>query len=190
MFPFSFPTPPPDSAAGSGDHHGLIQYASSSSNTCACLQCLAYSSSSPLTATDAQYSTLAADITCLFWFSSWSAASADFRSFVSGLLARTQVSRPVITLALLYLHRLRMCAPHVVAGAAHGSEFRVFTVAVMLASKFLDDNTFTNRTWADVSRMPVREITVMEVEFLRHVDYDLVVNATQWADWTDTLAGF
>lgn len=68
-----------------------------------------------------------------------------------------------------------------------GSEFRLLTVALMLGNKceylsqtiasglavlclltlklVLDDNTYTNKTWAEVSGISVQEIHIMEVEF-------------------------
>ena len=40
----------------------------------------------------------------------------------------------------------------------------------------LDDNTYTNKTWAEVSGITVKEIHVMEVEFLSNMRYSLLVS--------------
>ena len=53
----------------------------------------------------------------------------------------------------------------------------------MLGNKFLDDNTYTNKTWAEVSGISVNEIHIMEVEFLSNMRYELVVSDTEWKDW-------
>jgi hypothetical protein len=71
-----------------------------------------------------------------------------------------------------------------------GSEYRLLTVALMLGNKFLDDNTYTNKTWADVSGISVNEIHVMEVEFLSNMRYTLLVSAEQWEEWLDKLTTF
>ncbi|KAK9389893.1 hypothetical protein V1515DRAFT_175899 [Lipomyces mesembrius] len=152
------------------------------------------------------FTAMAANITCLFWFTPtptlvYCAAHArlpllspvclptrEFRLFASAMLARTQVSRTVVALALLYIYRLKLHAPSILG--TPGSEYRVFTIALVLANKFLDDNTYTNKTWAQVSKLPVSEIGVMEIEFLKHVNYELAVAKEKWTEWTDVLASF
>jgi hypothetical protein len=51
----------------------------------------------------------------------------------------------------------------------------------------LDDNTYTNKTWAEVSGISVREIHVMEVEFLSHMKYNLYTSKENWSKWHATL---
>lgn len=52
----------------------------------------------------------------------------------------------------------------------------------------LDDNTYTNKTWAEVSGIPVTEIHVMEVEFLSNMRYSLLASKEEWAEWHKSLA--
>ncbi|KAF3770045.1 hypothetical protein M406DRAFT_354229 [Cryphonectria parasitica EP155] len=71
-----------------------------------------------------------------------------------------------------------------------GSEYRLLTVALMLGNKFLDDNTYTNKTWAEVSGISVQDIHVMEVEFLSNMRYALLASSEQWEEWLDKLASY
>jgi hypothetical protein len=64
------------------------------------------------------------------------------------------------------------------------------TVALMLGNKFLDDNTYTNKTWAEVSAIPVRDVHVMEVEFLSNMRYSLFTSEAQWKAWHKKLGKF
>ncbi|KAI9882015.1 MAG: hypothetical protein M1823_006261 [Watsoniomyces obsoletus] len=152
----------------------------------------------------------AAQITCLFWFESSSlllsivqgkastmppprlvpeaTPTIGFRKWVTTILSTTQVAQNVILLALMFIDRLKNTNPSVMGRP--GSEFRLLTVALMLGNKFLDDNTYTNKTWAEVSGLSVQEIHVMEVEFLSNMRYSLFVSASQWADWHATLRRF
>ncbi|KAL2828454.1 cyclin-domain-containing protein [Aspergillus cavernicola] len=142
----------------------------------------------------------AAQMTCLFWFESSSKLNAieersshgaslspeaipsvGFQKWVSGILSTTQVSQNVILLALLFIHRLKKFNPGV--RGKKGSEYRLLTIALMLGNKFLDDNTYTNKTWAEVSRISVHEIHVMEVEFLSNLRYNLYASEKEWAEW-------
>jgi len=72
----------------------------------------------------------------------------------------------------------------------NGSEYRTFTVALMLANKFLDDNTYTNKTWSEVTKIPVSEINTMEMEFLSSLDYELYVSEQQYFEWVRKTNSF
>ena len=152
----------------------------------------------------------AAEITCLFWFETSSTlqfaenqpeeASVDrgllrdalppigFRKWLTTILSTTQVGKNVILLALMFIYRLKKFNPAV--SGKRGSEFRLLTIALMLGNKFLDDNTYTNKTWAEVSGISVTEIHIMEVEFLSNMRYDLYASAEEWKEWKTKLGRF
>lgn len=60
----------------------------------------------------------------------------------------------------------------------------------MLGNKFLDDNTYTNKTWAEVSGINVAEVHIMEVEFLSNMKYNLFTSADDWSEWQKLLGKF
>ncbi|KAL8839898.1 MAG: hypothetical protein Q9170_001578 [Blastenia crenularia] len=152
----------------------------------------------------------AAQITCLFWFESSftlhyveeskstpipieplvseALPTMGFRKWVVSILSTTQVSQNVILLALMFIYRLKKLNPGVKGKL--GSEFRLFTVALMLGNKFLDDNTYTNKTWAEVSGISVQEIHIMEVEFLSNMRYTLYASEIEWKAWHVKLGKF
>ncbi|KAF4313066.1 cyclin pho80-like protein [Botryosphaeria dothidea] len=151
---------------------------------------------------------LAAEITCLFWFENSSTLhqaldprsppptglvpdaqpTTGFRKWVATILSTTQVTQNVVILALLFIYRLKTINPGV--KGKPGSEYRLLTVALMLGNKFLDDNTYTNKTWADVSGISVQEVHIMEVEFLSNMKYNLFTSAEEWNEWHNTLGKF
>lgn len=149
----------------------------------------------------------AAQITCLFWFEKTAKLKAiedrvyttpslvpeaiptiGFQKWVTTILSTTQVSQNVILLALLFIYRLKKFNPGV--RGKKGSEFRLMTIALMMGNKFLDDNTYTNKTWAEVSGISVQEIHIMEVEFLSNVRYNLFVSKEEWTQWHVKLGIF
>ncbi|KAJ5846070.1 hypothetical protein N7534_009739 [Penicillium rubens] len=149
----------------------------------------------------------AAQMTCLFWFEKTSKLQAiedrqhpvpslvaeavptvGFQKWVATILSTTQVSQNVILLALLFIYRLKKFNSGV--KGKKGSEFRLMTVALMLGNKYLDDNTYTNKTWAEVSGIAVHEIHIMEVEFLSNIRYDLFSSEAEWARWHTKLGLF
>ena len=99
--------------------------------------------------------TNSAQITCFFWFESYSTLrlvedasyvptpsapllseampTTGFRKWVTTILSMTQVSQNVILLALMFIYRLKKFNPGVKGKV--GSEFRLLTVALMLGNK-------------------------------------------------------
>ncbi|KAK4630868.1 hypothetical protein CLAFUW4_03164 [Fulvia fulva] len=155
-------------------------------------------------------SELAAQITCLFWFESSdilqqvedstspiqptkplstdAKPTTGFRKWVTTILSTTMVAQNVVLLALLFVYRLKKLNPSV--KGKPGSEYRLLTVALMLGNKFLDDNTYTNKTWAEVSGINVEEVHIMEVEFLSNMKYCLFTSEQDWARWQSLLGRF
>ncbi|KAF2123169.1 hypothetical protein BDV96DRAFT_481972 [Lophiotrema nucula] len=153
---------------------------------------------------------LAAEITCLFWFENSSTLkqvldtnsprlpiqplvpdalpTTGFRKWVATILTTTQVAQNVILLALMFVYRLKQINPSV--KGKPGSEYRLLTVALMLGNKFLDDNTYTNKTWAEVSGISVQEVHIMEVEFLSNMRYSLFTSQRKWEEWHIILGKF
>ena len=66
-----------------------------------------------------------------------------FRSFCKDIITATQISSSCILVSLRYIRVLRSCYPSIKGSV--GSEFRLFTTSLILANKFLDDNTYTNK---------------------------------------------
>lgn len=114
--------------------------------------------------------------------------TTGFRKWVTTILSTTCVAQNVVLLALLFIYRLKKQNPTV--RGKPGSEYRLLTVALMLGNKFLDDNTYTNKTWAEVSGINVGEVHIMEVEFLSNMKYCLFTSEQDWAEWQTLLGKF
>ncbi|KAI8970321.1 cyclin-domain-containing protein [Mycotypha africana] len=112
-------------------------------------------------------------------------ASPAFKKFCYQVLTSTQLKESAVYLSLKYIAILLKSNPSI--EGAEGSEYRLFIVALMLANKFLDDNTFTNKTWSDVSGMKVHDLNVMEAEFLEALDFNLFVRDYDYRIWKHLL---
>jgi hypothetical protein len=125
-------------------------------------------------------------------------APADLRKFVSQILSSTRLPSTTILLGMNYLSKrinmLNLAAGGTQPKMTDGQVWRMLTVALLLGSKFLDDNTFQNRSWAEVSGIPVRELNTMENEWMRATRWNLYVNIDRsedynawlksWQDWS------
>ncbi|KAJ9231821.1 hypothetical protein DTO169E5_7806 [Paecilomyces variotii] len=91
----------------------------------------------------------------------------QFRKYVYQILSSTRLPSSTILLGLFYLaSRMRMLSAAGVYATGSGQVYRMLTTALLLGSKFLDDNTFQNRSWSEVSNIPVSELNKTELEWL------------------------
>ncbi|KAI5926264.1 cyclin-like protein [Camillea tinctor] len=122
--------------------------------------------------------------------------TSAFRKFVTQILTSTRLPSTTILLGMNYLaKRVNMLNQAAPFNANEGQVWKMLTVALLLGSKFLDDNTFQNRSWSDVSGIAVSELNTMENEWLRHISWMLYVNLDRshdynawlksWKDWKE-----
>ncbi|KAI9893383.1 MAG: hypothetical protein M1814_006680 [Vezdaea aestivalis] len=103
--------------------------------------------------------------------------SPTFRKFVSQILSATRLPSSTILLALHYLSvRADMFSRIAPQKQVPDHVYRMLTTALLLGSKFLDDNTFQNRSWCEVTGIPVVELNKMEREWLQAIQWDLHVD--------------
>ncbi|OAA66842.1 hypothetical protein SPI_01418 [Niveomyces insectorum RCEF 264] len=133
----------------------------------------------------------------------------SFGILLYGFLARTQLPGTTILLGLLYLSRrvedgrlflragmaqsLRTTTP-LPAAVPETQAWQQLVVAIVLGSKYLDDNSFGNASWAMASSKPQRLLDAMELEWLDdadwrlHIDLDYDNDYGAWiASWQDWL---
>ncbi|KAJ1028191.1 hypothetical protein NDA13_003637 [Ustilago tritici] len=65
---------------------------------------------------------------------------------------------------------------------------RMFLASIMIASKFVQDHTYSNRAWAKISGLPVKDLSKLERAFLKAIDYRLMTSDVEWDKWTAELA--
>ncbi|KAI8986516.1 cyclin-domain-containing protein [Pilobolus umbonatus] len=107
--------------------------------------------------------------------------SNAFKLFCQNILKLTRVSNSCVLLSLYYIYKLKNAYPSI--QGSMGSEVRLFTTALILSNKFLDDNTFTNKTWSDVSSVPLSELNIMEIEFLSALNYRIYIHPSHFFSW-------
>ncbi|KAK5098008.1 hypothetical protein LTS08_006763 [Lithohypha guttulata] len=97
--------------------------------------------------------------------------TSQFRKYVSQILSSTRLPSSTIMLGLFYLQeRMKFEKGDLSSSSAL---MRMLTTCLLLGSKFLDDNTFQNRSWAEVSNIPVRELNAMELEWLTDFNWEI-----------------
>ncbi|EPT03706.1 hypothetical protein FOMPIDRAFT_1028558 [Fomitopsis schrenkii] len=65
--------------------------------------------------------------------------------------------------------------------------FRLILLGCMLANKWLDDHTFSNKTWHTISNVPIQSLNKLESLALDIFRYDLTVPTHTWTDWLSCI---
>jgi hypothetical protein len=101
------------------------------------------------------------------------------RSWVYHLLRRSQIPRETPLVATLYLDRVRRRQPALTY--TRYNIYRNFLVALIVASKVMEDNTYRMGDWQMIARehYPSALICRMELEFLSLLGFDLVVSVPE-----------
>ncbi|KAF1739278.1 Meiotically up-regulated protein [Beauveria bassiana] len=117
--------------------------------------------------------------------------SSPFRKFVRQILTSTRLPSTTILLGMNYLAK-RINAMKGQGGtykASEGQVWRYLTVSLLLGSKFLDDNTFQNRSWSEVSGISVAELNSLEYDWVQAMHWRLYVNldlSKDYQAWLDS----
>lgn len=117
-----------------------------------------------------------------------------FRKYVLQVLSSTRLPTSTILLGLYYLaSRMTMLSVSGRYTAGSGQVYRMLVTSLILGSKFLDDNTFQNRSWSEVSNIPIGELNVLEIEWLTAINWNMHIDCkdskgfnlwvTHWNIW-------
>ncbi|KAJ7638567.1 hypothetical protein FB45DRAFT_1023345 [Roridomyces roridus] len=68
--------------------------------------------------------------------------------------------------------------------------FRLIVLGCMLANKWLDDHTFSNKTWHTISNVPIQMLNKLESLALDIFAYDLSVPSSDWSQWLSHLVSY
>lgn len=103
--------------------------------------------------------------------------TSPFRKFVSQILTSTRLPSTTILLGMNYLaKRINTMKGQGPYKTSEGQVWRYLTVSLLLGSKFLDDNTFQNRSWSEVSGIAVSELNALEFDWVDAMGWRLYVN--------------
>ncbi|KAL2918257.1 hypothetical protein HK105_202184 [Polyrhizophydium stewartii] len=114
-------------------------------------------------------------------------SNVDLCQFIATIMSRTRLSSNTLVLAFLYLDRLKSMHPR--CKGSPGSAHRLILSAIMLAAKFLYDDTFDNTAWATVSSglFSLEQVNHMEMEMLYFLNFRLFVSQSEWQAFFATL---
>lgn len=127
-------------------------------------------------------------------FAAGGEVSPAFRRFAHQVLAQTLLSPTAFLLGLLFALRVPYLAvdasgtvdPEAVellASPPSAAPFKLLTLGLMMANKHLDDNTFLNKTWSEVTGIPLPELNKLEQYYLIRCNYEIAIPHSVWCSF-------
>eukprot|EP00287_Rhodomonas_sp_CCMP768_P016551 CAMPEP_0196759092 /NCGR_PEP_ID=MMETSP1091-20130531/104525_1 /TAXON_ID=302021 /ORGANISM="Rhodomonas sp., Strain CCMP768" /LENGTH=267 /DNA_ID=CAMNT_0042107933 /DNA_START=20 /DNA_END=820 /DNA_ORIENTATION=+ len=106
--------------------------------------------------------------------------------FVKRITKHSQCSTSCLVVACIYLQRLKDKNPKTYMT---GTTFqKLFGVAAMVASKFLDEIACSNKHWAEIVGITMKQMNALEVEFLFRLSFELNVTREDYDFFADAMS--
>ncbi|KAJ1549701.1 hypothetical protein HK096_010993, partial [Nowakowskiella sp. JEL0078] len=71
-----------------------------------------------------------------------------------------------------------------------GSEIRLFTIALHLADSYINDASFTTKSWSEASKLPANEIATMQREALMFLNWNIYISKEEFELWIEEIIFF
>ncbi|KAF0545096.1 cyclin domain-containing protein [Gigaspora margarita] len=106
--------------------------------------------------------------------------------FIRDITNRSKVSKITMVVGLIYVNRLKKTLPSTARGD-FDTPYKIFLSAILVASKYLSDQSLQNKTIADITDglYTVKDVNTMERSFLGLLKYDLWVDRNEVEDFLD-----
>ncbi|CCF60582.1 hypothetical protein KAFR_0K02280 [Kazachstania africana CBS 2517] len=126
------------------------------------------------------------DLTSRFEKSKINNSIDKIRTFITEVLKRSKSNKHVAVLASFYFQKLHGLNSKDIPEFAKCPK-RIFLVCLILAHKFSNDVTFSNKSWSLISGLKSKDLSVMERFCLNQLNYDLFIKPTVLTDWENEL---
>lgn len=108
----------------------------------------------------------------------------SFTKFTFQVLTATRLPKSTLILALVYLSDRWSKGNIPKTSSVIHDVYKMLVVALLLANKFHDDNTFTNKSWHEATGVPVIDLGIIECDWLRAIQWTLHLEKSQgWDEW-------
>ncbi|SCV99479.1 LAFE_0A04060g1_1 [Lachancea fermentati] len=105
--------------------------------------------------------------------------------FVTEVFRRSKCTKKVILLSMYYFHKLHTFKLKSITNLPEFSRCakRIYLSCLVIAHKFLNDQTFSMKTWQCISGLSSKDITTMERWCLGKLEYELLLDDDKLNMW-------
>ena len=120
-------------------------------------------------------------------FHSRAPPSISVHDYLQRLTVHATLSPPILLSMVYYIDR--MCALHPTFTISSLTVHRFLIASATVASKGLSDSFWTNNTYARVGGVSLKELALLELEFLNRVEWKIVPKPEVLVDYYRSLVG-
>lgn len=102
-----------------------------------------------------------------------SQATEAFCKFTLQVLSATRLPKSTLILALVYLDERSAKGNFPETQCSIPNVYKMLVVALLLANKFHDDNTFTNKSWYEATGVSIQDLSIIEFDWLKTIRWTL-----------------
>lgn len=107
----------------------------------------------------------------------------SIKSFLIEILRRSKCNKNVVILATYYFDKLLSENDYELFPVFAKCAKRIYLIYLIIAHKFLNDNTFSMKTWSNISGLNQKNLTDMERWCLNKLNYNLFIDNQKLAIW-------
>ncbi|CAG8474921.1 990_t:CDS:2 [Diversispora eburnea] len=130
------------------------------------------------------------DIVVLMWsliqIGRCSTTSLHFKNFCVETILRLKISKETVFIAIKYVQKYMKRGNN----ANFSSEYQLFTIALMVAHKWHNEPVYTNKTWSDLSHIPLIEVNKLEIAFMESLNYKIHISEVKYSFWIKCLTEY
>ncbi|CEP62277.1 Pcl5p LALA0_S05e01860g [Lachancea lanzarotensis] len=108
-------------------------------------------------------------------------------AYLTEIIKRAKCSKKIVLLSTFYFHKLYAYKLDSITNLPEFSRCskRVYLCCLVLAHKFLNDQTFSMASWQRISGLPCKDLSTMERWCLTILDYELFTTDAELTMWCD-----
>ncbi|CAG8518719.1 7450_t:CDS:2 [Diversispora eburnea] len=139
------------------------------------------------TSSTAALAVLSANIVSKMWNlkkeGSSESAKISFKKFCAKIISKSQISDDTIFLSLKYVQRYIKKGNNI----DFTNEYQLFSIALMLAHKWHNDEVYTNKVWSEILYISQADIDALEISFLKSLDFKMHVTKEKYNFWLNCV---
>ncbi|CAG8637839.1 7702_t:CDS:1, partial [Diversispora eburnea] len=70
------------------------------------------------------------------------------------------------------------------------NEYQLFTIALMLSNKWLNDKKYASKIWSEVSYISRAEIDTLEISFLKSLNFKMYITGEEHSFWLNCIKNY
>ncbi|CAG8493699.1 5824_t:CDS:2 [Diversispora eburnea] len=131
-----------------------------------------------------------ADIVILMWslmkISNYNTTNLRFKNFCIELILNLKISKETVFIAIKYVQKYMKRGNT----ANFKDEYQLFTIALMLAHKWHNEPVYKNKTWSDLTHIPLNEINKLKIAFIESLNYKIHIGGDKYTFWLKCLTEY